>query len=288
MKILNFINPNTGKKTWGAIEGERIYDLGKRYSHYFPDIKSALAGNAITDLTGVNLGVPDFAAAEIHYLPVIDNPGKIFCVGMNYRKKRIEFGQTIDAPTLFVRFPDSLTAHGENVCKPDSSNEFDYEGELAVIIGKHTDNVSRENALQYIAGYSCFMDGSVRDMQFTWFTSGKNWRKTGAFGPWMVTCDEIADPQELWISTFLNGQRVQHDSTRNMVHSIATLIEYISRFSPLEPGDVIITGSPGGVGKKRSPPLFMTQGDVIEVEISGIGRLINKVATLSSALAPSQ
>ena len=155
--------------------------------------------------------------------------------------------------------------------KPNSTNEFDYEGELAVIIGKTTSNVSKENALEHVAGYSCFMDGSVRDMQYTWFTSGKNWPKTGGFGPWLVTSDEITDPQKLHITTSLN------ESTGNMIYSISYLIEYISRFSKLEAGDVIITGSPGGVGKKRTPPLFMKEGDIIAVEISQIGKLKNKI-----------
>ncbi|MFS2222649.1 fumarylacetoacetate hydrolase family protein [Pantoea sp. B65] len=281
MKLLSFVNPRTGNKTWGHVEGNQVYDLGKHLSAYFPDLKSAIAGNALAELAALKTGAPDFQLQDIHFLPVIEKPNKIFCVGMNYMEKRVEFEQTIDAPTLFVRFPDSLCAHGEAVCKPDSSNEFDYEGELAVVIGKTTDNVKREDALQHVAGYSCFMDGSVRDMQYTWFTSGKNWRKTGAFGPWLVTSDEITDPQDLAIETWLNGHRVQHDSTHSMVNSVAVLIEYISRFSPLAAGDVIITGSPGGVGKKRTPPLFMQEGDTIEVEIGKIGRLVNRVSALS-------
>ncbi|MBP2195004.1 fumarylacetoacetate hydrolase family protein [Pantoea cypripedii] len=273
MKLLSFINPATGNKTWGYHQGDKVYDLGS----CCPDLKSALMTNVLSDIATPAQSSAVFDVDEITFLPVIDNPGKIFCVGMNYQDKRIEFEQTIDAPTLFVRFPDSLTAHSAALCKPDSSDEFDYEGELAVIIGKPTSNVSCEEALQHVAGYSCFMDGSVRDMQYTWFTSGKNWQKTGAFGPWMVTCDEIDNPQALSINTWLNGQRVQHDSTHNMVRSVAELIAYISRFSPLQAGDVIITGSPGGVGKKRTPPLFMKAGDRIEVEISGIGRLVNTV-----------
>lgn len=284
MKLLSFINPTTGNKTWGRVEGDQVYDLGKRYSAYFPDLKSAIAGRVLEELKEMALGQADFSLEEIQFLPVIENPKKIFCAGMNYMEKRVEFEQTINAPTLFIRFPDSLAAHDGALCKPDESNEFDYEGELAVVIGKDTDNVSRENALEHIAGYSCFMDGSVRDMQFTWFTSGKNWRKTGAFGPWLVTSDEITDPQDLTIKTFLNGNQVQNDSTRNMVNSIACLVEYISRFSPLVAGDVIITGSPGGVGKKRNPPLFMQEGDVIEVEIDKIGRLVNRVSALSAVL----
>ena len=281
MKLLSFINPRSGKKTWGHVEGDQVYDFGKRLSAYFPDLKSAIAGNALNELTHMKKGEPDFHVSEIRFLPVIENPSKIFCVGMNYMEKRVEFEQTIDAPTLFIRFPDSLCAHGEALYKPESSNEFDYEGELAVVIGKRTDNVTREEALQHVAGYSCFMDGSVRDMQYSWFTSGKNWRNTGAFGPWMVTSDEITDPQDLEIGTWLNGNRVQNDSTHSMVNTVAKLIEYISRFSPLEAGDVIITGSPGGVGKKRTPPLFMKEGDLIEVEIGKIGRLVNRVSAHS-------
>ncbi|HDX4048971.1 TPA: fumarylacetoacetate hydrolase family protein [Enterobacter soli] len=285
MKLLSFINPLSGEKTWGCIDGERVFDMGQRLTDYFPDLKSAIAGNVLSELPAFISGKADFHADDIRFLPVIENPGKIFCVGMNYMDKRIEFDQTIDAPTLFVRFPDTLSAHGEVVCKPDSTNEFDYEGELAVVIGKTTDNVHRDDALSHVAGYSCFMDGSVRDMQYTWFTSGKNWRKTGAFGPWLVTSDEIRDPQDLAISTWLNGNRVQNDSTHNMINSVAILVEYISRFSPLQAGDVIITGSPGGVGKKRTPPLFMKEGDVIEVEIGKIGRLVNQVTALSNAMA---
>lgn len=281
MKLLSFVNPRTGDKTWGHIEGNKVYDLGKHLSAYYPDLKSAIAGNALGELAQMKKGEPDFELNEIRFLPVIENPGKIFCVGMNYMEKRKEFEQTIDAPTLFIRFPDSLCAHGEALYKPESSNEFDYEGELAVVIGKRADNVKREEALQYVAGYSCFMDGSVRDMQYTWFTSGKNWRKTGAFGPWLVTSDEITNPQDLEIGTWLNGNRVQNDSTQSMVNTVSKLIEYISCFSPLEAGDVIITGSPGGVGKKRTPPLFMKVGDIIEVEIGKIGRLVNLVSAHS-------
>lgn len=176
-----------------------------------------------------------------------------------------------------MRFPDSLTGQGCPVLKPRLSKEFDYEGELAVVIGKAASCVSREDALDYVAGYSCFMDGSARDMQYSWFTAGKNWVKTGAFGPYLVTADEIPDPNELTIQTFLNGMMVQNDNTSNMMRGVPELIEYISAFSPLSPGDVVITGSPGGVGKKRTPPLFMKHGDQIEVVIEKIGRLSNPI-----------
>jgi 2-keto-4-pentenoate hydratase/2-oxohepta-3-ene-1,7-dioic acid hydratase in catechol pathway len=196
---------------------------------------------------------------------------------MNYAAKRQEFDETVDAPTLFIRFADSLTGHACPVVKPSRSEAFDYEGELAVVIGKPANAVSKEAALSYVAGYSCFMDGTARDMQFAWFTAGKNWSHTGAFGPWLITTDEVPDPNCLPIHTYLNGQLVQDDNTAHMVRSVPELIAYISAFSPLSPGDVIITGSPGGVGMKRTPPLFLKDGDLIEVEVEGVGRLSNPV-----------
>ena len=215
--------------------------------------------------------------ADITFLPVIESPGKIICVGMNYAEKRKEFSETNDAPTLFVRFPDSQTGHATPILKPALSNEFDYEGELAVIIGKPGMNIETDAALSHVAGYSCYMDGSVRDWQHAWFTAGKNWRQTGAFGPCLTTVDEIPDPHRLSIQTYLNGIMVQNDSTSNMIHKVADLISYISTFTALSPGDVIITGSPGGVGKKRTPPLFMHQGDRVEVVIENIGHLMNTI-----------
>src|SRR5690606_22981695 len=191
--------------------------------------------------------------------------------------KRKEFDQHNPAPTLFVRFPDSQTGHNEPVLKPRHSSEFDYEGELAVIIGKGGENISRDDALRHVAGYSCYMDGSARDWQHTWFTAGKNWRQTGAFGPWMATADEIPDPHSLAIRTWLNGRMVQEDNTSSMIHKVAERLQYISTFTRPSPGDVIITGSPGGVGKKRNPPLFMKEGDRIEVEIEHIGHLSNVI-----------
>lgn len=280
MKLLSFINPDTNEKTWGCVINERVYDLKKRFYSDYPDLKTALSANIIDELNNIKWGKEDFNLKEIEFLPIIENPNKIFCAGMNYQEKRIEFDQVTDAPTLFIRFPDSLSAHNNPIYKPKNTDEFDYEGELAVVIGKYADNVSSKNALDYVAGYSCFMDGSVRDMQYSWFTAGKNWPKTGSFGPWLVTSDEIANPQDLIISTWLNGEKVQDDSTNNMIYSVAFLIEYISSFSPLSIGDIIITGSPGGVGKKRVPPLFMKEEDIIEVEINKIGRLVNKVASL--------
>lgn len=283
MKLLSFIRPD-GSKSYGLFQGDGVIDLGLRLSFKFRNIKELLKAEALA-LAEKFIGEPvDYRVDEIKFLPVVETPNKILCVGMNYQAKRQEFDEHNDAPTLFVRFPDSQTGHDCYLLKPDISNEFDYEGELAVIIGKAGKHITRENALDYIAGYSCYMDGSVRDWQHSWFTAGKNWPETGAFGPWLVTCDEIANPNELDIRTYLNAQLVQDDNTGNMVRSVVELIEYISTFAILSPGDVIITGSPGGVGKKRTPPLFLKEGDIVEVEIEKIGRLRNQIISESKLL----
>lgn len=277
MRLASYFLPRSFQKSFGIIAGNGVIDLGLRLGWKFPDLRSVLQANALEALQGYEKYPADYSAAELQFLPVIENPAKILCVGMNYADKRQEFGENNPAPTLFVRFPDSLTGHQQGILKPDATQEFDYEGELAVIIGKDARNVGREHALEHVAGYSCFMDGSVRDMQYTWYTAGKNWERTGAFGPYMVTAAEIPDPNRLAIRTFLNGVKVQDDNTSSMMRSVAELIEYISAFSPLSAGDVIITGSPGGVGKKRNPPLFMKPGDRIEVEIEKLGRLSNPI-----------
>lgn len=278
MKLLSF-SINKNNKSYGIYNGVGIIDLGARLSHKYSSLKALLEedGGLQEAALYANEAV-DFDLDSIQFLPVIERPNKILCVGMNYAEKRVEFGETNSAPTLFVRFPDSQTGHKTTVLKPAFTNEFDYEGELAIIIGKSGLHISEPEALNHIAGYSCYMDGSVRDWQHSWFTAGKNWEKTGSFGPWMVTSDEIPDPGHLQLQTFLNGQKMQDDNTANLIHSVPQLIAYISTFTKLSPGDVIITGSPGGVGKKRNPPIFMNEGDLIEIEIEKVGRLQNRIA----------
>ncbi|WP_392564718.1 fumarylacetoacetate hydrolase family protein [Orbus wheelerorum] len=273
MKLISY--SYNRQEHYGILTQQGIIDLTTRLGQQFPDLKSLISGGALKHAQSYSNERPDFTEEEINYLPLITHPNKILCVGMNYADKRLEFDQTDPAPTLFVRFADSQTGHKCPVIKPAITNEFDYEGELAVIIGKDGIHISEKDALSHVAGYSCYMDGSVRDWQHTWFTAGKNWPQTGGFGPCLTTTDEIPDPANLVISTYLNGNRVQHDNTSNLIHKIPELIAYISSFTALSAGDVIITGSPGGVGKKRIPPLFMKVGDCIEVEIEKIGRLTN-------------
>lgn len=275
MKLASFLHQDI--RSYGIVKAEGVVDLGRRLGDRYSDLKALLAADGLGDARRYAEEVVDLPLEALTFLPVIEHPEKILCVGMNYAEKRKEFDQHNPAPTLFVRFPDSQTGHNAPVLKPRHSSEFDYEGELAVIIGRAGENISRERALEHVAGYSCYMDGSARDWQHTWFTAGKNWPQTGAFGPWMTTTDEIPDPHQLAIRTWLNGRMVQDDTTASMIHKVAELIEYISTFTRLSPGDVIITGSPGGVGKKRNPPLFMHAGDRIEVEIEHIGHLSNVI-----------
>lgn len=282
MKIASFIFQ--GLRSFGIVKADGMVNLGCRLGGRFNDLKALLQADGLAEAARYANDSADVPMDAVTFLPVIEQPEKILCVGMNYADKRQEFDQHNPAPTLFVRFPDSQTGHNTPVLKPHHSHEFDYEGELAVIIGKGGESIPSGEALRHVAGYSCYMDGSARDWQHSWFTAGKNWRQTGAFGPWMTTADEIPDPQQLAIRTRLNGRVVQEDTTSSMIHKVAELIEYISTFTSLSPGDVIITGSPGGVGKKRNPPLFMYEGDRIEVEIEHIGHLSNVIRETSAIM----
>ena len=218
----------------------------------------------------------------------LDNSQKILCVGVNYRPHIAEMGREVpDYPVVFTRFPASLVGNGEDLVRPKVSEKYDYEGELAVVIGKPARHATREEALDYVAGYCCFMDGSVRDWQrhTTQFTPGKNFDRSGAIGP-MVAATDIPDPAVLELTTRVNGEVMQRGRVADLVFDVATLIAYCSTFTELLPGDVIATGTPGGVGAARTPPVWLRSGDVVEVEISGIGVLRNPVRDEVSGKAP--
>jgi 2-keto-4-pentenoate hydratase/2-oxohepta-3-ene-1,7-dioic acid hydratase in catechol pathway len=222
----------------------------------------------------------------VELLPPVPDSGKILCVGVNYRTHMEEIGLAPpDWPAIFARFNDGQVGHRQPVRRPRTSDQFDFEGELAVIIGRAARCVSPERALDLVAGYACFADNSLRDLQGHSRTamSGKISPGSGGFGPWMVTADEIADPGDLELVTRLNGAVVQHGRTSDMIFSVPALISYISSITRLEPGDVIATGTPAGVGSRRQPPLWMRPGDVLEVEISGIGRLTHAVVDEADA-----
>lgn len=279
MKLASFCRDN--KESFGEVIGEGIIDIGDRLRHRYPSLRSLIAANALAEAAQAAKGAKvDFAFADITFLPTLPDPGKIICVGINYEAHRIETGRPkSDYPTLFVRFPESHVGHLQPMVKPKASERYDYEGELVVIIGKPGHQIEKKDAAAHIAGYSCYNDGSIRDWQghTSQFTPGKNFYRSGAFGPWMVTADEVVDAGALTLSTRLNGQVMQHTSTSDLIYDIPTLINYISAFTPLQAGDCIVTGTPGGVGARRNPPVWMKPGDTVEVEISGIGTLRNPI-----------
>lgn len=272
-----------GNTSWGVVSGQDVFDLGKRLaSEGQTTLRAFLAAGETARAKALISGAkPDFALGKVRLLPVIPNPDKIICVGMNYRDHVAETGRSVtEKPSLFVRFAGSQIGHGAPMIRPRVSHDFDYEGELAVIIGKAGRHISEAAALDHVAGYACYNDGSVRDWQrhTTQFLPGKTFAGTGAFGPWMVDKEELPDPTNLTLETRLNGQVVQHTTTSLMIATIAQVIAYMSTVIELLPGDVLVTGTPGGVGAKRTPPLWMKPGDTVEVEISGIGILANPVA----------
>jgi 2-keto-4-pentenoate hydratase/2-oxohepta-3-ene-1,7-dioic acid hydratase in catechol pathway len=221
---------------------------------------------------------PDRKLADVRLLPVIPNPDKILCAGINYRSHAAETGRELPKqPSMFIRLANTLTGHEGEMIRPSVSQQFDFEGELAVVIGRGGRHIPVDRALEHVAGYTCFVDGSVRDYQKFSVTSGKNFPGTGPLGPWLVTADEIPDPTRLTLTTRLNDQQVQHSGTDLLIYSVPQIIAFCSDFTSLLPGDVIATGTPEGVGHRRTPPLWMKSGDVLEVEISGIGALRSHV-----------
>ena len=221
---------------------------------------------------------PDHTLAQVQFLPAIPNPEKILCAGINYRSHAAETGRELPKqPSMFIRLANTLTGQDGEMIRPSVSEHFDFEGELAIVIGRGGRHIPVARALDHVAGYTCFVDGSVRDYQKFSVTSGKNFPGTGPLGPWIVTTDEIPDPTRLTLTTRLNGAEVQKSGTDLLIYSVPQIIAFCSDFTPLVPGDVIATGTPDGVGHRRTPPLWMKPGDVLEVEISGIGTLRNRV-----------
>ena len=274
MKLVKIVRD--GASAEGILEGETVRIVGGwrdgpadsapfTLSRISSAVLRARPSNETVPLASVTLAVP------------IDPLAKIFCVGMNYRDHVGEIKQDVATnPTIFTRSLDSLSAHGAPVIRPKASDHFDFEGEIAVVICREARHVSEVDALGYVGGYTCFMDGSVRDYQKHSLTAGKNFANSGAMGPWIVTSDEFAGGDPL-LRTRLNGEQVQSARASQMIFDIPFVIAYISRWQVLRPGDVIATGTPGGVGSRREPPLWMKSGDRIEVEVEGIGVLSNPV-----------
>lgn len=277
MKYLSF--RRNGKPGYGALIDGRITDLSSIQGAPV-DLRSAIASGRLAQIKPD--AQPTLRLAEVELLPVIPNPAKILCVGLNYEKHRAEAGRSAtEHPSIFIRFADTLLGANEPIVMPKVSSMLDYEGELAVVIGKGGRQIPESEAMAHVAGYACFNDASIRDWQWhtAQFTAGKNFPATAPFGPWLVTPQEIADVGEITIITRLNGEQVQRAKVSEMIFSIPRIIAYISQFTPLSSGDVIATGTPGGVGAKRQPPLWMKPGDTVEVDISGVGQLVSRIVS---------
>jgi 2-keto-4-pentenoate hydratase/2-oxohepta-3-ene-1,7-dioic acid hydratase in catechol pathway len=275
---MKFISYRTrGRESYGALIDGKIADLGGQ-----PDapqhLKAAIAAAWLPcspDQLEVSLDLTD-----VELLPIIPNPGKILCVGHNYEEHRKETNRAkTDYPSIFTRFADTQIAAGAAICRPPESTMLDYEGELLLIVGKGGRRIDRDDAMDHVAGFACANDASIRDWQWHTgqFTPGKNFPKTCASGPWMVTPDEVGPLDTLSITTRLNGEVMQQGRFDQLIFSIPDLVAYCSTFTTLSPGDLILTGTPGGVGAKRQPPVWMKAGDTVEITIDNIGTLKNTV-----------
>jgi 2-keto-4-pentenoate hydratase/2-oxohepta-3-ene-1,7-dioic acid hydratase in catechol pathway len=277
MKLASYVAD--GKECFGVVSGDGVITLNQRLGGRYAGLRDAIAAGALAEIKKVvERAKPDHALADIRWLPAIPNPERILCAGINYRSHAAETGRELPKqPSMFIRLTDTLVGHEGEMIRPSVSQQFDFEGELAVIIGRGGRHIPVERALDHVAGYTCFVDGSVRDYQKFSVTSGKNFPGTGPLGPWIVTTDDIPDPTRLTLSTRLNGKEMQHSGTDLLIYSVPQIIAFCSDFTTLAPGDVIATGTPEGVGHRRNPPLWMKPGDVLEVEISGIGTLRSRV-----------
>ena len=283
MKLVTF--SYRGSTSFGCLASGGVVDLTRQLPGAYSDLKGFLAAGdaALAQAAGLDA---DYELDDVTLLPPVPNPDKIICVAVNYFEDG-EIRKTVaDHPLLFLRLAASQTGHRAPLIQPAVSEKLDFEGELAVVIGRLGRNISEAAAFEHVAGYSCYNDGSVRDWQkhSSQFTAGKNFFRTGGFGPWIVTADEVGDPTNLDLETRVNGVVKQKTNTARMIFSIPRLIAYISTFTPLVPGDVIASGTPSGFGSMRSPPEFLRPGDVVEVEIARVGTLVNPIVAEADAV----
>lgn len=265
---------------YGLMVGDMVHDAGEAFRAKHADLSAVLAEGALAELEGAALANPGVAAEDLTLLSPLPRPDKILCIGLNYMGHIQETGRDKPGyPSTFTRYPDSVTGHGQPLICPNASDKFDFEGELAVVIGTPARHVSEADAMDYVAGYCCFNDGSIRDFQrhTSQFWPGKNFESSGAMGPWLVTKDEAGAWEDMMLETRLNGLQVQHSPVGDLAFGVPEIIAYLSTVITLLPGDVIATGTPAGVGMARDPKLWMKDGDVVEVEITGLGTLRNPV-----------
>ena len=279
MRICSFVHD--GRNRFGVVDGDGLIDLTDLVAH--SDLAAAIAAGDLGGLERAATGQGiDVALSDVTFLPTIPAPGKVVCVGLNYEPHRIEMGtEKGPYPTVFVRLNDTLVGHGGALIKPRNSDAFDYEGEVALVIGKAGRHIAEADAMDFVAGYTCFMDASVRDYQKQNLIAGKNFPGTGGMGPWFVPAHAMPAPHDIRLETRLNGAAMQSGRLDELTYSIPEIVRYISSWTDLRPGDVISTGTPSGVGTARTPPVYLKPGDSIEVEVGGVGTLRHSVAAES-------
>lgn len=284
MKLVSF--EKDGIPTYGMLDHDTIRQVNAAFQARHPDLKSVFAADALAALPDACSEQLSVDAPSVRMLPVLPNPAKIFCVGLNYKTHVAETKRPDSQyPSIFTRFADTLAAHGDELVCPPVSSRFDYEGELAIVIGRGGRNIPQAAAFEHIGGYACFNDATMRDWQrhtHQWIP-GKNFPGTGPMGPWLATRDEVSDLDALTLTTRVNGAVVQQASLADLIYTVPVIIEYLSTFTTLSPGDIIATGTPGGVGDRREPPSYLATGDVVEVEITHLGTLRNTVRTPRNA-----
>lgn len=279
MRISSYLTPD-GRASYGIARDGKLHDAGAALGATYPDLRAVLAAGALSELDAAAAKGATFDLSEVTLLSPVPNPDKIICIGLNYLTHIAETGRDRPShPPIFTRYPSSVVGHDVPLIRPKVSDWFDFEGEFAVVIGKEGRNIPESAAMSYVAGYSCFNDGSIRDYQrhTSQFWPGKNFDQSGSMGPWLVTADEMTDPAAQTLETRLDGEVMQSTSISDLAFNIPQLIAYLSVVTKLLPGDVIATGTPGGVGLFRDPKVFMKPGSKIEVEISGIGVLTNVI-----------
>jgi len=282
MKLLSF--SAGGSPSFGAVVDGGIVDLGRRLEGKFATLRAMIAAPDFRQSIAAGFGAAyDYRLDDVDYLPPIAAPEKIFCVGVNYLGRNQEYRDASEAPkfpSIFMRTPASLVGHGAPIVRPPESLQLDYEGEIAIVIGSAGRRIARADALQHIAGLTCLNEGTIRDWvrhgKFN-VTQGKNFARSGAVGPWIVTADEFESYGDLRVTTRVNGETRQDETTASLAFPFDYLISYISTFTELIPGDIISTGTPTGSGARFDPPVYLVPGDVVEIEVPGVGILRNPV-----------
>jgi 2-keto-4-pentenoate hydratase/2-oxohepta-3-ene-1,7-dioic acid hydratase in catechol pathway len=283
VKFISF--EKSGVAGYGAVIGDRVVDLSKSFSDRYADMRAVLEADALPELQKAAEGsTGDYDLADVTLLRPVTNPRMTICVGVNYANRNAEYkdgSKEASFPSLFMRTPQSLVAHGEDIHRPPESDQLDYEGEIVLVIGKSGRRIPEDQALDHVAGVTIMNEGTLRDwIRHAKFnvTQGKNFDRSGAMGPWFVTMDEMPDMLDLRVTTRVNDEVRQDDTTASMMYPIPYLINYISTFTELHPGDIIATGTPTGAGARFDPPRYLKPGDVVEVEVEGVGILRNQIA----------